>query len=134
MFSSHRKFLVIFLTILQFIAPLIHAHASGFSSKQGLHVPGLEHYGAEHDPLAYQMETLQCNASIDGIIVGVNAGLKQNQTNPLIDSDARYYLHQRTAAFNLPVSKFDVNFSPQPEQLAYRLIIPSPPPRAPPAQ
>ena len=48
MFSTLRKFIVIFLTMLQFIAPLVHAHASEHSSKQGLHVPGLEQYGAEN--------------------------------------------------------------------------------------
>ncbi|MDD2660966.1 MAG: hypothetical protein PHY54_15025 [Methylococcales bacterium] len=134
MFSSVRKFLVIFLTILQFIAPLVHAHASGFSSKLGLHVPGLEHFGVEHDPLSDQMKTLQYNVSVDGLIVGVDAGLKQNKANPQTDSKNHYYLHQQTVSFNTHVSRHDANFSPQPEQLVYRLIIPTPPPRAPPAR
>ena len=134
MISSVRKFLVIFLTVLQFIAPLVHAHASGFSSKLGLHVPGLEHFGAEHDPLSDNIKALQYNVSVDGLIVGVDAGLKQNKANPRTDSKNNYYLHQQTVVFNTPVSKHDANFSPQQEQLVYRLIIPSPPPRAPPAQ
>ena len=134
MFSTLRKFIVIFLTILQFIAPLVHAHASEYSSKQGLHVPGLEHYDAEHNMPIDQMKTLQYNAFVDGMIVGVNLGLKQDQTNPRIDSANNYYLHQQTVVFNTPVSSFDTNFSPQPEQLVYRLFIPSPPSRAPPAR
>ena len=134
MFSTLRKFLVIFLTMLQFIAPLVHAHASEPSLKQGLHVPGLEHYGAEHNTLIAQMKTLQDNVSVDGMIVAVDTGLKQNQTNPQTDSDNNYYLPQQTVAFNTAVSRFDTNFSPQPQQLVYRLFIPSPPPRAPPAQ
>jgi hypothetical protein len=134
MFSTLRKFLVIFLTMLQFIAPLVHAHASEYSSKQGLHIPGLEHYDAEHNTLIDQIKTLQYNVSVDGMIIGVNLGLKQDQRNSQTDSDNSYYLHQHTVAFNTPVSRFDTNFSPQPEQLVYRLFIPSPPSRAPPEQ
>ena len=110
MFSTLRKFLVIFLTMLQFIAPLVHAHASEHSSKQGLHVPGLEHYGAEHNTLIAQMKTLQYNVSVDGMIVAVDTGLKRNQTNPQTDSDNNYYLHQQTVVFNTPVSRFDTQF------------------------
>ena len=134
MFSTPRKFLVIFLTMLQFIAPLVHAHASENNSKQGLHVPGLERYGFEYNALVTQMKTLQYNVSVDGMIVAVDMGIKQNRTNPQTDSGSNYYLHQQTFAFNTVVSRFDANFSPQPQQLVYRLFIPSPPPRAPPAQ
>jgi hypothetical protein len=134
MFSTPRKFLVIFLTMLQFIAPLVHAHASEQGSKQGLHVPGLEHYGAEHNTPEAQMKTLQYNVSVDGMIVGVDMGLKQNRTNPRTDSDNNHYLPQQTVAFNTEVFRFDTHFSLQPQQLVYRLFIPSHSPRAPPAQ
>jgi hypothetical protein len=134
MFSTLRKFLVIFLTMLQFIAPLVHAHASEGNSRQGLHVPGLEGYGFEHNALVSQMKTLQYNASADCMIVAVDMGIKQSRTNLQTDSDSNYYLHQQTVAFNTVVSRFDANFSPQPQQLVYRLFIPSPPPRAPPEQ
>ena len=134
MFSTLRKFIVIFLTMLQFIAPLVHAHASEYSAKQGLHIPGLENFGTEHNTLIDQIKSLQYNVSVDGMIVGVDIGLKQNQTLPQTDSDNNYYLHQQTVSFNTPVSRFDTNFSPQPEQLVYRLLIPSQSPRAPPAQ
>jgi hypothetical protein len=133
MFSVLRKFLVVFLTMLQFIAPLVHAHANEYSSMQGLHVPGLEHYGAEHNTLKDQMKRLQCNISVDGMIVAVNIGIKQGHKNPQTDQANDYYLHQQTVAFSTAVSKFDTNFSPQSEQLVYRLFISSPPPRAPPA-
>jgi hypothetical protein len=134
MFSTPRKFLVIFLTMLQFIAPLVHAHASEHSLKQGLHIPGLEHYGAEHNTPVVQLEALQCDVSMDGMIVGVDIGIKHNQTNFQTNSDNNYYLHQQTVAFNTAVSTFDTNFSPQPQQLVYRLFIPSHSPRAPPAK
>lgn len=134
MFSTLRKFLVIFLTMLQFIAPLVHAHASEHSSKQGLHVPGLEHYGAGHNTPVAQLEALQYNVSVDGMVVGVDIGLKQSRTNRQADSDNNYYLHQQTAAFNTAVSRFDTHFSPPPQQFVYPVFIPAHSPRAPPAQ
>lgn len=134
MFSIPRKFLVIFLTMLQFIAPLIHAHASENNSKQGLHIPGFERYGFEYNVLDTQMKTLQYNVSVDGIIIAVDTGIKQIQTNLQTDSGSHYYLHQKTVVINTVASRFDANFSPQPQQLVYRLFIPSPPPRAPPEQ
>ena len=134
MFSTLRKFLVIFLTMLQFIAPLVHAHASEHSSKLGLHVPGLEQYGAEHNTLINQMKTLPYNVSVEGMVVAVNIGIKQSQANPQTDSDNSYYLHQHTVAFNTAVSRFDTDFSPHPQQFVYPLFIPSHSPRAPPAQ
>jgi hypothetical protein len=135
MFSTLRKFPVIFLMMLQFIAPLVHAHASDHtSSHQGLHVPGLEHYSAVHNTLIAQMKTLQYNVPVESMIIGIETGLKQNQGNPQIDSVNSYYLHQQIVVFDTPVSRFDVNFSPQTKQPVYRLFISSPPPRAPPAE
>jgi len=133
MFSTLRNFLVIFLTMLQFIAPLVHAHASEHSSTQGLHVPGLEHYGAEPDTLTARMKAAHYHVAVDGVIVGVDLGLKQNRT-PRTDADNSYYLHQQTLVFNAVVSQYDIHYTEPPPQLAYRLFIPSPPPRAPPAQ
>ena len=134
MFSTSRKFLVIFLTMLQFVAPLVHAHASEHSSKPGLHVPGLESYVTEHKGLIAQMKTLHYSVHADTLITGVDTGIKQNRPNPHTGPDSNYYLHQQTLAFNSSVSRFDANFSPQSHQLVYRVFIPSPPPRAPPAQ
>ena len=133
MFSTLRKFLVIFLTMLQFIAPLVHAHASEHSSTQGLHVPGLEYYGAEQDAPTAQIKTAPYSVAVDGVIVGVDLGLKQSRMNPRTDADNSLYLHQQTLPFNVAVSRGDNYFSGQPPQLIYRLFVPSPPPRAPPA-
>ena len=134
MFSTLRKFIVIFLAMLQFIAPLVHAHASEYNSKQGLHVPGLERYGVEHNMLISQMKTLQYNVCVDGMIVAIDIGLKENQTNPQSVSDNSYYLHQHTVPFNTAVSRVDTHFSLLPQPPDYRLFIPSPPTRAPPVQ
>lgn len=135
MFSTLRILLVIFLTMLQFIAPLVHAHASMDEANQGLHIPGLEGFGAAHNRLAGQIKALPYNISVDGLIVAVDMGIRQSQTKAPVDADSNYYLHQQHSfIFTGVVSRFDANFSPQPQQLAYCLFILSPPSRAPPAQ
>ncbi|MGZ8137233.1 MAG: hypothetical protein ACXWTQ_07865, partial [Methylococcaceae bacterium] len=62
MLTTLRKFTVIFLAILQLIAPLVHAHAGEKTSDLGLHVPGLEMYGVKHDALMSQAVNYDFNA------------------------------------------------------------------------
>jgi len=132
MTSSFRKFLVIFLAMLQLIAPLVHAHAREKTSIAGLHVPGLEGYSAGHDAL--MSEAPSHYASAEGIIVGIDAGIKQHQDKPLADPDNSYYLPQQSPALKTAISLFDSNFSPQSWPLVAQLFPPSHSPRAPPVQ
>jgi hypothetical protein len=134
MLLTLRKFIVIFLTMLQLIAPLVHAHASEHGSKLGLHIPGLELYGAENKTQIARIKALQYNVSAEGMIVAVDMGLKQNRTNFRAAPDNTYYLHQQTVAFNTTVSRFDPPVYPQTQPLVCSLFFPSSPPRAPPAQ
>ncbi|MDD5410648.1 MAG: hypothetical protein PHF31_04420 [Methylobacter sp.] len=132
MFSTLRKFLVIFLAILQLIAPLVHAHAGEKVPDLGLHVPGLEMYSVEHH--AFVSQAVSYDSSSDGMIVGVDAGMKDRQVNAAADLDNDHYLHQQSPVFHAAISPFDTNFSPQAAQFVCRLFIPSLSPRAPPAQ
>lgn len=143
MFTTLRKFTVILLAILQLFAPLVHAHAGEKVSGLGLHVPGLEMYGVKYATPVYQAagydarigsQSIAILPAAEGVIVGVDAGLKDNQANASLDLDNSYYLHQQTPVFNAAISPFDINFSPQPTQFVSRLFIPSLSPRAPPAQ
>ncbi len=130
MFTTLRKFTVIFLAILQLIAPLVHAHAGEKSPDRGLHVPGLEMYSAEHDTLLSQ--AIHYDFSTYGIIVGVDAGINDKKVN--VAADNSHYLQPQMPAFNPTLSAFDNNFTPQAAQFICRLFIPSLSPRAPPAQ
>jgi hypothetical protein len=149
MFSALRKFLVIFLAILQLIAPLVHAHAGEEVSDVGLHVPGLERYGVEYDALVSQavsydsgfgrigsrpIATLPPSLAVEGIIVGVDAGMENKQVNTAADLDNSHYLPQQAPAFNAAISPFDTTTPSQSQQFVCRLFIPSLSPRAPPAQ
>ncbi|MDP1664081.1 MAG: hypothetical protein Q8L79_03065 [Methylobacter sp.] len=132
MFTTLRKFTVIFLAIVQLIAPLVHAHAGDKVSDLGLHVPGLEMYGVKHS--AFMSQAVNYDFDSEGIIVSVDAGMKDRQVNAVADLDDNPYLHQQAALFKTALSPFDTNFSPQSAQFVCRLLIPSLSPRAPPAQ
>jgi hypothetical protein len=104
-----------------------------------LHVPGLERYSVDRDASAFQVETLHCNVSThdfssDGMLIGIDAGIKDKQAGVGAGLDNSYYLHQQALAFNAVISPFDTNFSPQSQLFVRRLLIPSQSPRAPPAQ
>lgn len=143
MFTRLRKFTVIFLAILQLIAPLVHAHAGEKISSLGLHVPGLEMYGvaqsASYDFSAGHIgsraiATLLPSPAVEGIIIGVDAGMKDKQVNAAADLDNSYYLHQQAPVFNAAIPPFDTTIPLQSQQFVCRLFIPSLSPRAPPAQ
>ena len=135
MFSIQRRFLIIVLTLLQLIAPLVHAHASEHILKQGLHVPGLELSGREYFGLiAPEIKSLQLNVSVDGMIVVIDLGVKRNQDKHLISSESSYYLHQQDVVFNAGVSKLDTDFSSHLKQIHYLSLSSAHSSRAPPVQ
>ena len=65
----------------------------------------------KHKTLMARMQTMHYSVSADGIIVGVDTGLKQKRTNPQSDPDYDYFLHPQQFAFNPLVSRFDTHFS-----------------------
>jgi hypothetical protein len=130
MFTTLRRSTVIFLAILQLIAPLVHAHAGEKVSDLGLHVPGLEMYGVDDE--SSMSQAVSYDFSSEGTIVSIDAGMKDKQADA--DLDNSHYLYQQAPVFNAAISPFDINFSPQSQQFACRLLIPSLSPRAPPAQ
>lgn len=132
MLTTLRKFTVIFLAILQLIAPLVHAHVGEKYPDFGLHVHGIEMHGVEHDTLVFH--AVNHDFSSEGIIVGIDAGMRDKQVSTVADSNNSHYLHQQASVFNAAISPFDINFSPQSQQFVCRLFIPSLSPRAPPAQ
>jgi hypothetical protein len=132
MFTTLKRFTVILLAILQLVAPLVHAHAGDKVSDLGLHVPGLEIYGADYDfPIAQEVSY---DFSSEGILVGIDTGIKDKQVNAPVDVDNSHYLHQQAPVFNVAISRYDINFSPQQHDVARNPLIPSLSPRAPPAQ
>lgn len=141
MFMTLRKFTVIFLAILQLIAPLVHAHVGekvGLLPNTGvgtLHIPGLERYSVDRNA----SETLYCkvstyDSSSDGMFIGIDAGIKDRQASAGADLDNSHYLHQQALAFKAAISPFDTTIPSQSQLFVGWLLIPSLSPRAPPAQ
>lgn len=90
MIFSLRTCLVIFLVLLQCIAPLVHAHTGENFSSQGLHIPGLEVYGysASVADATQSAPVLACKMStfcsdMDGQVVGVDAGFSRDLALPI---------------------------------------------------
>lgn len=103
MIFSLRLSLVTLLMMLQFIAPLVHAHTSEKFSSHGIHVPGLEQY-VHAANLSVSNEHLLCEISafcsnVDGMVVGVDTGFSRDAILPIqrlarqfADSGNDYYL------------------------------------------
>lgn len=78
---SFRPFLVVFLVLLQCIAPLVHAHTGEPLSSQGVHIPGLEAYSRSvasvplHDTAAVTASAFY--SDVDGQVVGVDTGVSR---------------------------------------------------------
>jgi hypothetical protein len=128
MFLIPRKFIVIVLTLLQFIAPLAHAHAHGQGDGQGLHIPGLEGFSTRHNTA----KTLPCHAAIDGLLVVVDGGLKQQRASLTSNADNNVCLPQQASALNATAFRLD-SISPQPQAFVATAFTPAHSPRAPPA-
>ncbi len=133
MFLTPRRFLVVFLTILQFIMPFVHAHEGGQFLKQGLHVPGLENYSALQDELVVQIKVLQNNPSAEGMIVAVDVGVKQKYVHHENTVDSDYFILQGLRSLNTAVFRVDDYRSPQLKPFSYPVLIEENSPRAPPA-
>ncbi|MGZ5052823.1 MAG: hypothetical protein ACXWF8_13520 [Methylobacter sp.] len=137
MFTRLRRFTVVFLAILQLIAPLVHAHVGENFNSSALHVPGLEKYNADRDLVSgkkiFHADAIYQDAE-DGMLIGIDTGIKHKSFNYHADSDHQHYLHQQTALFkaDMPVTK--PYFYPQTQPPACRLLASSLSPRAPPAQ
>ena len=132
MFSVFKKSVLIVLAMLQFLAPLVHAHTGASHPHGGIHMPGLEAYlNHQHAPALEKVNSAW--PSSEGFLVMVDAGIKN--TKDALSHSVGYnfccvdtgLLHQ-----NLPEQR-PQNFSPQ-----KRILPPSssdfPPhaPRAPP--
>ncbi|WP_374087422.1 hypothetical protein [Methylomicrobium lacus] len=79
---SIRSLLPLLLVILQFFAPLLHAHAGQRDTHFGLHVPGLEAYSsASGGSLASQPEASY--AAAKDCIVAIDDGIREKRARSI---------------------------------------------------
>ncbi|MBL1262109.1 hypothetical protein [Candidatus Methylomicrobium oryzae] len=132
MLLSSRSFLPLLLVILQFFAPLLHAHTGQPDSHFGLHVPGLEAYGAPAGGVVADQPESNYAAAAD-CIVAVDDGFREKQPSSsgkhLSDGAGLALLPRFFCPDTSPVSIAEF---PQPPLPTSRHRSPSPAPRAPP--
>ena len=129
MLLTLRKFLIIYLTVLQLFAPLVHAHASDSHSNQGFHVPGLEDFSSQHDSLS-TLKAPAFHTCVDGVLVSVGLGLKQKENPALFNNN--YYLTQQIPSLPKPSLVLKIYDSAPEQSILLPLVASSPPTRAPP--
>jgi hypothetical protein len=142
---SLRLFFVTFLVLLQFIAPLVHAHTSEKVLSQGFHIPGLEVYARSVDA-TLSTHALLCKTNalcgdIDGHVVGVDTGVHremaiamQRLSKIIADLDHGFCLSQAPAVFQTAFSAFFSTLTIQAVFLPAKLSDVAHSPRAPPLQ
>lgn len=128
--TSLRLFLLIVLAMLQFIAPLVHAHAGQNYSSVGLHIPGLELYGIAPDSVTPPAHSHY--SSSEGFIFSVDTGIKQSRALTISDTQSNYYLPRQSRVFRAAIPSIDTDFPPQLSRFVSSLPTPSRSPRAPP--
>jgi hypothetical protein len=110
MLSSTRTFLLILLAMLQFIAPLVHAHARQHYLEIGLHLPGLEKFHAADEMSS--SDALRMSAHSDDFIFSVDDGIKQSQPLMADNTPDDYLLFLPFPVFETAEPSLEITDSP----------------------
>ncbi|NOR70170.1 MAG: hypothetical protein GQ532_10860 [Methylomarinum sp.] len=129
MFSTPSKILAVLLVLLQFIAPLVHAHANEGQTNQGIHLPELEHFHSKKSDNAYFSST-QPSCTDDCLTINIGTGIKQNKA--ATDHAAPVYFLPESFTFKLVINLIQINAPPSKQILFPAVSIRLLPSRAPP--
>ncbi len=126
MSTPFKKALVIFLVILQSIAPLVHAHPMVDELSYGVHMPGFEQFNVGNDDDAL--------ALFDSSVIDLDQGMEAETT--LLSDWLPFAVIFVALVFPEPDEclGFEVAFSPPPNVLSGRTSSSPQAPRAPPVQ
>ncbi|CCE21710.1 MULTISPECIES: hypothetical protein [Methylotuvimicrobium] len=126
MSTPFKTALVIFLVILQSIAPLVHAHPMVDELSDGVHMPGFEQFNAANDDDAL--------ALFDASVIDLDQGIETETT--LLSDWLPFAVVFVAFVFPEPDEclGFEVAFSPPPNVLSGRTSSSPQAPRAPPVQ
>jgi len=107
-----RQFLVLLLVLLQFAAPLVHAHIDEMGGKNGFHLHEFESITLPSD--SWLDSTHAYSVGVQSAIVELGTAI-QHQPSELDDDDATalYYLTELVAALPTRQCLKAINFSPQ---------------------
>ncbi len=132
MLPNLSKSLIIVLAMLQFFAPLVHAHTGANRFNQGLHIPGLEAYPTQqHSPV---MQNVNADRDSEGMLVMIDAGIRSYQDVSVEYTGNHFYLPPADLPRIAAIPEFKCNFSPHLFPFHSSVNLASHSPRAPPAQ
>ncbi|WP_349432030.1 hypothetical protein Q9L42_004205 [Methylomarinum sp. Ch1-1] len=129
MISFLQKMIMALLVLLQFAAPLVHAHAGMEISNLGVHVPGLEALSVGTDVDKFSSISGQYHQ--DSCLVGISSAIPQKQDASVESSYIDSYIPAEMV-FSIALNGCTINFSPQDKSLVDRLLFCLHSPRAPP--
>ncbi len=126
-----RRFLLIFLSLLQLVAPLVHAHSGNNFAQFGLHLPSFEVYSYRHTANTPALQATDPHNHSESGIVSISTGIK-NQQHSLDDLPPLLYFPPYPPLISPALSSHQINFSP-PQLHSTKTFAHSPQsPRAPP--
>ena len=108
-----QKILVIVLVLLQFAAPLVHAHTGNEITGSGLHVPGLESFSVGSN--TNEISSIDRHFGHNSGIVSIGSAIQQKH-QACIDESSDAVLSQPSFSFHLALLDYYINFSPQSDQ------------------
>lgn len=122
-----RQFLVVLLVMLQFAAPLVHAHVDTIGSGNGLHLHEFETLHIKSEALFSAFTDVVSTA--DSVIVELGSAI---HVRALDDNSPDYYLHKDSVSLCGQALFESINFSPQNLPVIVEPSYSLPPSRAPP--
>lgn len=108
-----RKSLVMLLAMLQFFAPLVHAHSGNSNFVPGLHIPGLESFSYTQD--AIDVQNVNAGLHTEGLLIVMDAGIK-NPQNSSVESGRQDLVAMPSGQFFRSLSPDTPNNSSPPER------------------
>ena len=128
---SIRSLLPLLLVILQFFAPLLHAHAGQRDAHFGLHIPGLEAYSHAAGGSSIASQPDASYAATEGCLVAIDDGMREKPIRSVENPAGSDLLPLLAWTFSAAAAPALAKF-PQPPQILPRPRAPSLAPRAPP--
>lgn len=119
MIPALQKITILLLALLQFAAPLVHAHSGMETTGLGVHVPGLESWSVGAPENVFS--SCDKHYHIDKCIVSVSSAIKEKPPVSVEPSSVGT-LPQPLLAYTVALDATLLNFSPHID-----LILPSPP-------
>jgi len=127
-----RNFFITLLVLIQFIAPLVHAHTGLLQVGTGIHLPGLEFISNAKDSSNVAANILRPGQ--EGVLVDISSGTRHKK-NAVSKKLSDVFILSGALPFTTPVSNGICILSSRFNPLAKtHLFYPPNSPRAPPVQ